>query len=685
MMVDDDDGVDESFVEFLRHTDEQLDDNSLGLALPDVGSERSGAENPRAEVSRFSLGSFSVVGEEPRQQLESSSHESASSTSHFDVGKHVRIALQSQTIPGPKQLWETGVWASIFSDVEFSDAVNLFGKELERPAVPGGHIASDSGAETSMKRARRTESFEQVVKYRPDVSWKEQTDAALQSSVKLWYLVIQRWKKECSMYIETHEFRWESEALAMLLDIFAARSPYTLRKRALAVMRICDYLDENVLDSFPISERNMYAFLCSERNSGAPSSRLKGLMQAITFCRHVLDLTDLEETVNSARCRGTTRQTIIAERNQASPLKVKEVQQLHEVLSNGQDVWFQLFAGAALFCLYARARWGDLMRAEYVLVDCDSSGKACFLEARVGSHKTMQSQQHRHQFLPMVAPGSGVTGDPWIEQWLRVRQTLSLSLDEGRVMPAPQPDGSPGDRPLDSQEAAGWLRLILCGDPSPLKDRKVASHSLKATLLSYAAKRGVNIALRLQLGYHTQPFRMGLTYSRDGAAASLAALEQLLCEVRCGLFLPDETRSGRLVNAAMGSGALPIVIKDEDEPEASVAVASDPPPLFSSQPVALPVPEVEQSDTDSERTSGSEMEETNYEPSLEVGRFQPPCRPDGFVMWQHGKSRILHLMDKENVRVFVCGRSAGPLHKNEGLQPRYDTPICWSCFNKAQT
>ena len=78
-------------------------------------------------------------------------------------------------------------------------------------------------------------------------------------------MAIQRWKKDCSMYIETHEFRWESEALSMLLDIFAARSPYTLRKRALAIMRICDYLDEHALDRFPISERNMYAFLCSER------------------------------------------------------------------------------------------------------------------------------------------------------------------------------------------------------------------------------------------------------------------------------------------------------------------------------------------------------------------------------------------------------------------------------------
>ena len=67
-------------------------------------------------------------------------------------------------------------------------------------------------------------------------------------------------------------------------------------------------------------------------------------------------------------------------------------------------------------------------------------------------------------------------------------------------MPAPQPDGSRGARPIDSQEAAGWLRLILFGNSSPLKDRKVASHSLKATLLSYAAKRGLDISLRTQLG-----------------------------------------------------------------------------------------------------------------------------------------------------------------------------------------
>ena len=114
MMVDDNDDFGESFVEFLRHTDEQPGDNIPGLSTPDVGSEWSGAENQRLEGGNFSLGSFSVVGEDPIQQVASSSQESASSPSHFDIDKHVRLALQSQTVQVPKQVWESGVWSSIF-------------------------------------------------------------------------------------------------------------------------------------------------------------------------------------------------------------------------------------------------------------------------------------------------------------------------------------------------------------------------------------------------------------------------------------------------------------------------------------------------------------------------------------------------------------------------------------------
>lgn len=170
----------------------------------------------------------------------------------------------------------------------------------------------------------------------------------------------------------------------------------------------------------------MYSFLCSEREPRAPASRLKGYMQAITFCRFVLDISELEVVINSARCRGTTKPKGVVEKNQASPLKVEEVRLLHSNLENNSEIWNRMFSGAALFCLYARARWGDLMRAEKVLVDRDSSGMACYLEARVGSHKTMQSQQHRRQFLPMLATGKGLVEGNWIEQDILDRGLLTV-------------------------------------------------------------------------------------------------------------------------------------------------------------------------------------------------------------------------------------------------------------------
>ncbi len=52
-------------------------------------------------------------------------------------------------------------------------------------------------------------------------------------------------------------------------------------------------------------------------------------------------------------------------------------------------------------------------------------------------------------------------------------------------------------------------------------------------------------------------------------------------------------------------------------------------------------------------------------------------------MWQHGKSKILHLMETGNRR-FVCSRVAGKFHIFENLSVRYDTPICSLCFKQSR-
>ena len=346
-------GAEFSFSEFLRGGEINID--LPGVSMPDVGSQPyKQSESEQRESDQFEP---SVGGDAIDNHVTDDSSFIDASTTTFDINRSVRIALQGQSVAVPKQLWESGVWQSIFSERSPLETfnVNVFGQELHRPSgynMPA-ELEEDVGA--SKKSSRVQKRYDQVVKLKPDLTWKEQTDAALQSSIKLWCMLIGRWKDTCAMYIELHIFRWESDALTMLLDIFAARSPYTLRKRALALMHMCDYLEENWQPAFPIDERLMYAFLCAERELGAPTSRLKGYMQAVTFCRFVLDLKELDPVINSARCRGTTKPKNVVEKNQASPLRVDEVRQLHDCLMNGAELWDRMFSGAALFCLYARS------------------------------------------------------------------------------------------------------------------------------------------------------------------------------------------------------------------------------------------------------------------------------------------------------------------------------------------
>ena len=49
-----------------------------------------------------------------------------------------------------------------------------------------------------------------------------------------------------------------------------------------------------------------------------------------------------------------------------------------------------------------------------------------------------------------------------METWLKVREGLRIPFHEtALVMPAPQLDSLAGERPLDSQEAAAWLRFFF--------------------------------------------------------------------------------------------------------------------------------------------------------------------------------------------------------------------------------
>ena len=120
-------------------------------------------------------------------------------------------------------------------------------------------------------------------------------------------------------------------------------------------------------------------------------------------------------------------------------------------------------------------------------------------------------------------------------------------------MPAPDKSGAPTVRALGSDEAGAWLQELLPGR----EGLRTTSHSLKATLLSFAAKRGLTHIDRLALGGHYHGAHMSDVYARD-------ALARPLTEIRLGKFLPDSGRAARfpgrsseeIIGAELPTGAV---------------------------------------------------------------------------------------------------------------------------------
>ena len=178
-----------------------------------------------------------------------------------------------------------------------------------------------------------------VVSFKPDVSWVDQREADMQRGINLWVAVTSRWDSRCSFMRKLSEMQGEHEIYVMFAHVFSGRAPVTIRKRGLAILRVCDYLEKAELGQFPMAEITLYRFFCAEKVAGAPASRLMGIMQSMALCRHVLDMRELQPVLDSKRCAGAARQVDPKERKQASPLTVKELLKLHEIVDGDGDLW----------------------------------------------------------------------------------------------------------------------------------------------------------------------------------------------------------------------------------------------------------------------------------------------------------------------------------------------------------
>ena len=122
------------------------------------------------------------------------------------------------------------------------------------PAAWGfdSQVLEASSASSKKRVHSSTCNFMDVVSFKPDVSWQDQRESDLQRGIKLWVAVSSRWDCECSFMCKLAEMRDSEETFDMFAHVFSGRAPVTVRKRGFAILKLCDYLEGQDLEQFPM-------------------------------------------------------------------------------------------------------------------------------------------------------------------------------------------------------------------------------------------------------------------------------------------------------------------------------------------------------------------------------------------------------------------------------------------------
>ena len=268
--------------------------------------------------------------------------------------------------------------------------------------------------------------------------------------------------------------------------------------------------------------------------------------------------------LRSARVTGLAHQCLRAQEStkQAQPLTKDQVQWLEHLARQGEDAYEKLLASSFLLMVYARARHSDVRRAVKILLDAGSDFIHGFVELVVQDPKQSRASRRRRLMLPVVAPMMGIADRPWASAWQANRKHWRLAhegdISNDPLLPELAADGTLLPCNMSTNRASSWLRALLARNQQVNADALlgISTHSLKATLLSWAAKAGLDTIERTILGYHSTGLNSStLSYSRDSMAGPLRSLQGLIRSVRMGKFSPDDTRSGRLALSGSSSGS----------------------------------------------------------------------------------------------------------------------------------
>ena len=244
-----------------------------------------------------------------------------------------------------------------------------------------------------------------------------------------------------------------------------------------------------------------------------------------------------------------------------------------------------------------------------------------------------------------------LTSPPWSPVWDKLRSEQGLTCsgftrETYPIMPVPAIGRGWSQSALGVTAAGEWLRNLLRRTET-VGDIRLATHSCKATLLSWCSKAHLSHDDRRLLGYHTSSSDASmLVYSRDAMLGPLRSLCRIISQVVSGEFSPDATRSGLFLSRHDG-------LSDEVSEISSVG---------------------------SEDEDDADLFEEEKAVEDVGGRWQPNDIPDGFVYFRHLSSRCIHKTLNESGSLFACGRSISTRYERQAERPKFFHPLCGSCF-----
>ena len=451
----------------------------------------------------------------------------------------------------------------------------------------------------------------------------------------------------------------------------------TIIKRSLDLQRFHRWCVAHEQIFLPFSEKSLWSFLRELQHTAKPSGP-QSILQAVNFAIHVLGCQVHGPPLSSVRIRGlcSGHKALALNINHAPPLSVAQIVQLETLCCSSSSPYLKLVFGSILIALYARSRWKDIQGASSIDFDPNEFAPQ-YIELPSQHFKTSAMLAKKLHFLPITAIAFSISGQPWMHHYIQSRRDLSLTTAGKLTIPF-LPDRLHDNLCTEAVSSSTITKILR----EVLHAPSLRSHSLKHTLLSFAAKRGFDPHIRKLLGYHLDRQEVTLaTYSRDLLAEPLRQLKSMLHEIQAGIFKPDSTRSGYLSS----STALPIL-----ESTTSTAETSENPQITTSDHAELPEEHHEKvvnDDDSSSSSSGSSSSSLSDDSDVEnVPSFPAELAEhcfshvQRFIPVKHRLTHRLHLMKDPTQPRLICGRALSQTYERLSDFPQHPLPTCVHCF-----